>query len=113
MKTSCQVAKAGVTRRGFLGLAAGKRCYCRIGNRGCSPPKPSKTDADAEQAQTALEIAESEIKETKEADVVVVGLGVAGVAAMRSAAEAGAHVIAVEKTSIANCRSNMFAAFKL
>lgn len=97
MKTSCQVAKAGVTRRGFLGLAAASAVIAGSGIAGCSPAKPSKTDADAEQAQTALEIDESEIKETKEADVVVVGLGVSGVAAMRSAAEAGAHVIAVEK----------------
>ena len=82
MKTSCQVAKAGVTRRGFLGLAAASAVIAGSGIAGCSPAKPSKTDADAEQAQTALEIAESEIKETKEADVVVVGLGVAGVAAM-------------------------------
>ena len=111
MKTSCQVAKAGVTRRGFLGLAAASAVIAGSGIAGCSPAKPSETGADAEQAQTAIEIAESEIKETKEADVVVVGLGVAGVAAMRSAAEAGAHVIAVEKTSIANCRSSMFAAF--
>lgn len=111
MKTSCQVAKAGVTRRGFLGLAAASAVIAGSGIAGCSPAKPSETGADAEQAQTVPEIAESEIKETKEADVVVVGLGVAGVAAMRSAAEAGAHVIAVEKTSIANCRSSMFAAF--
>ena len=97
MKTSCQVAKAGVTRRGFLGLAAASAVIAGSGIAGCAPARPSKTDADAEQAQTALEIDESEIKETKEADVVVVGLGVSGVAAMRSAAEAGAHVIAVEK----------------
>ena len=90
MKTSCQVAKAGVTRRGFLGLAAASAVIAGSGIAGCAPAKPSKTDADAEQAQTALEIDESEIKETKEADVVVVGLGVSGVAAMRSAAEAGA-----------------------
>lgn len=111
MKTSCQVAKAGVTRREFLGLAAASAVIAGSGIAGCSPAKPSETGADAEQAQTVPEIAESEVKETKEADVVVVGLGVAGVAAMRSAAEAGAHVIAVEKTSIANCRSSMFAAF--
>lgn len=111
MKTSCQVAKAGVTRRGFLGLAAASAVIAGSGIAGCSPAKPSETGADAEQAQTVPEIAESEIKETKEADVVVVGLGVAGVAAMRSAAEAGARVVAVEKTSIANCRSSMFAAF--
>ena len=77
MKTSCQVAKAGVTRRGFLGLAAASAVIAGSGIAGCAPAKPSETDA--EQAQTALEIDESEIKETKEADVVVVGLGVSGV----------------------------------
>ncbi len=74
MKTSCQVAKAGVTRRGFLGLAAASAVIAGSGIAGCSPAKPSETGADAEQAQTVPEIA-SEIKETKEADVVVVGLG--------------------------------------
>lgn len=94
-------------------MAAASAVIAGSGIAECSPAKPFETDADAEQAQTAHEIDESEIIETKEADVVVVGLGVAGVAAMRSAAEAGAHVIAVEKTSIANCRSNMFAAFNI
>lgn len=50
MKTSCQVAKAGVTRRGFLGLAAASAVIAGSGIAGCSPAKPSETGADAEQA---------------------------------------------------------------
>lgn len=46
-----------------------------------------------------------------EADVVVVGLGLAGVAAMRSAAEEGLAVIGVERTSDICSRSSDFAYF--
>ena len=41
----------------------------------------------------APEIPESEIKETVEADIVVVGGGLAGVAAIREAVEQGASVV--------------------
>ena len=67
MKTSCQVAKAGVTRRGFLGLAAASAVIAGSGIAGCSPAKPSKTDADAEQAQTAINAGK-----IKAGDVVVI-----------------------------------------
>lgn len=53
----------------------------------------------------------TDIKETLEADVVVVGLGVAGVAATRSAAEEGMKVIAIERCSEPSARSSQFACF--
>ena len=43
------------------------------------------------------------------ADVVVVGCGIAGVAAVRSAAEEGATVVAIEKAAGPQCRSSQFA----
>lgn len=49
--------------------------------------------------------------ETKECDVVVAGLGIAGVAAFHAAAEGGMDVIAIEKSSIPNCRSQGIAGF--
>lgn len=53
----------------------------------------------------------TDIKETKEADVVVVGLGVAGVSATRSAAESGLKAIAIERCQEPSARSSQFAAF--
>lgn len=108
-------AKTSFTRRGFLGLAAVGALAAGASVAGCAPtPAASKegNDADEPSEPDSLEdIDESQISETKEFDVVVVGLGVSGVAALRAAAEAGAHVVAVEKTSTPNCRSSMFAAF--
>ena len=53
-------------------------------------------------------ISEDQIEETLEADAVIVGLGVSGVAAFRSAAEEGLDVIAVEKGATPQCRSDNY-----
>lgn len=57
---------------------------------------------------TPPEIPDSKIKETKEADVVIVGAGVAGLFAARAASEKGASVILVEKAGIWQCRSGQY-----
>jgi succinate dehydrogenase/fumarate reductase flavoprotein subunit/uncharacterized protein with FMN-binding domain len=57
----------------------------------------------------APEIDEADVEETLTADVVVVGCGVAGVAAVRSAAESGATVIAIDKANGPQCRSGEYA----
>ena len=57
--------------------------------------EPSITDADC--------------TETLDCDVLVIGLGLAGVAAARSAAEEGARVIGVEKGDGPQCRSGEYA----
>ena len=51
---------------------------------------------------------EAEIRETLEADVVVVGCGLAGLMAARSASEAGASVIVIEKSTSYNYRSGQY-----
>lgn len=51
------------------------------------------------------------ISQTLECDVCVVGLGIAGVSAARSAAEEGLKVIAIEKTSGVCGRSSQFSFF--
>lgn len=107
----------GMTRRSFFGAAAAAGAVAALAAAtGCAPSAMPKTGGEGEQVDSESSLAlptvdESEIASTVECDVVVVGLGVAGVAAMRAAAEAGAEVIGVEKTSVPNCRSNMFAAF--
>ena len=55
------------------------------------------------------EISEDDVYGEAEADVVIVGLGVAGVSAARSAAEAGATVIGIDGSAAPNCRSGEYA----
>jgi len=51
-------------------------------------------------------IAEADIAETVEADIVIVGAGTAGVVAAHSAAEAGAKVVLLEKTDSISARGH-------
>ena len=55
------------------------------------------------------QIADSDVAEEVNVDVVVVGVGLAGVAAVRSAVEEGATVAAFEKGDGPQCRSGEFA----
>ncbi len=54
-------------------------------------------------------IADSDVYAEINADVVVVGLGVAGVSAARAASEMGATVIGIECSKTPNCRSGEYA----
>lgn len=56
-------------------------------------------------------ISDDQISETYDADVVVVGMGIAGVAAARTAAEAGLKVVSIERSSDVNARSGQIACF--
>lgn len=56
-------------------------------------------------------IDESKVIETIDVDVCVVGLGLAGVCALREAAEAGAQVIGIEKSPDLGYRSGEFGTF--
>ncbi len=105
-----------VTRRSFLGLTAiAGAAAATAGLAGCSPKKDSSSAKESDESQdkaTQIEkIDESKITDTKECDVVVAGLGISGVAAFRAAAEGGMNVIAIEKSSIPNCRSQGIAGF--
>ena len=75
-------------------------------------------EAEADQAATAggddwlgaePEIADADVYAEASADVVVVGLGLAGVSAARSAAELGATVIGIDGAATPQCRSGEFA----
>ena len=57
----------------------------------------------------APDISDDQVEEELTADVLVIGCGVAGVAAVRAAAEEGAKVVAVEKGSGPQCRSGEYA----
>ncbi len=53
-------------------------------------------------------IDDADVEEQIEADVVVCGLGVAGTAAFRAAAEEGVKVVAIEKAEGPQCRSSQY-----
>ena len=55
------------------------------------------------------EITDDMVEEEISTDVLVIGCGVAGVAAVRAAAEEGASVVAVEKADSPQCRSGEYA----
>ena len=55
------------------------------------------------------EINDADVYKEEEADVVIVGLGLAGVAAARKASELGANVIGIECSAAPNCRSGEYA----
>ncbi len=55
------------------------------------------------------EITDDMVDEELDADVLVIGCGVAGVAAVRSAAEEGVKVVAVDKAAGPQCRSGEYA----
>ena len=100
-----------VSRRGFLAGAVGLGGMALLG--GCSPRASKKDAADAKDESKEEETVDytSKVGDTVECDAVVVGLGIAGVAALRSATEAGLRVVGVEKSSAPNCRSSEIAAF--
>ena len=108
----------GMSRRNFLSGAAvaGAAIAGMAGLSACSPAaSSSKSDAKADTKAAATgeatmgfdgtgdmpwlgekpEIADADVEETVDADVVVVGLGAAGVPATRAASEAGAKVVAL------------------
>lgn len=110
-----------VSRRAFLTGAGMLGAGLAATMAGCAP-KAAGTEDAAQAAGSAMAATGqpaflsapdpiTNIKETLEADIVVVGLGVAGVAATRSAAEEGLKVIAIERCVEPSARSSQFACF--
>lgn len=93
----------GAVVTGSAIAAAGMLGAC--GSEAGSSSSPGEGDSNATgNAENSIltdisEFADSDISETVDCDVVVCGAGVAGLAAARSAAEAGAKVIVLEKKS--------------
>lgn len=123
----------GLTRRNFLSGAAvmGAALAGAAGLAGCAPSTASSADkSDAAAASTsgagtvgfdgtgampwlgeAPAISESDVEETIDADVVIVGLGASGVPAARAAVEAGAKVVCLETSSKLNSAASDMAIF--
>lgn len=107
-----------VSRRSFI---AGASALGATGIAGvAAQAAPARADEGAEAAAAPVvpsflaepdPISDDQIAQTLECDVCVVGLGVAGIAAARAAAEAGLSVVALEKCSAPSCRSSQYACF--
>lgn len=94
-------ANAKVSRRTFFGLAAA----CGLAATGtclagCAPkPDANPTAQEDKQTHPDATMAPTDIADTLEADVLVVGLGMSGLAACVQAALNGAKVVGIEKTN--------------
>lgn len=69
----------------------------------------SSSSDDNDWLGEAPEIADDMVEEEVSTEVLVIGCGVAGVAAVRAAAEEGAKVVAIEKGNGPQCRSGEYA----
>lgn len=111
-----------ITRRSFLAGAGVAGAMAAASITGCSSKPASKGSAAGKDAKFNADgtptflnepepIDESKISETLEADVCIVGLGIAGCSALRSTAENGLKVIGVERCAQPSAHSSQFAAF--
>lgn len=69
----------------------------------------ASAEDDSDWLGEAPEITDSDCSETLDTDVLIIGLGLAGVAAARSAAEEGVKVVGIEKADGPQCRSGEYA----
>lgn len=109
--------KKGLSRRAFLGLGATAAVAAGAASlSACAPAAPTQTETNTSQTAAtqyeweAMPAAITDIVETVETDILVIGAGLAGCATACSAAEAGGKVIVVEKTSSWNGRGGGFGA---
>lgn len=112
--------KQGLSRRSFLVGAGALGAGLAASMAGCAPQAAASKDtgsaagvASTTDGPAFLTTPEpiTNIKETLEGDVVVVGLGLAGVCTTRAAAEAGLKVVAIERCPEPCGRSGQFAVF--
>lgn len=102
----------GIMGAGALGAAALSSCAPKTaserGSAGASDAAASVQDGPFAVPECMLQPEPiTEFDETKEYDVVVVGAGLAGLAAVHTALEGGAHVACVQNTSVVNTSGNM------
>ena len=95
------VSSSSVSRRGFIATASA------AGTLACAPALALADQAPAAEAAdapawlgAAPEVAEGDIVETLDCDVLVVGAGTSGLFAACSAAENGAKVLVIEKNEV-------------
>ena len=98
-----------MTRRSFVASAAAGGAVMAAASTAALADAPAADTAAQDWLGEAPVIEDSAIESEESCDVVIVGLGNAGVVAYRSAAEAGADVIAIEKSETDNATGGQFA----
>ena len=98
-----------MTRRSFVASAAAGTAAMAVASTVALADAPATEAAAQDWLGEAPVIEDADIESEESCDVVVVGLGNAGVVAYRSAAEAGADVIAIEKSETDNATGGQFA----
>ena len=98
-----------MTRRSFVASAAAGGAVMAAASTAALADAPAADTAAQDWLGETPVIEDSAIESEESCDVVVVGLGNAGVVAYRSAAEAGADVIAIEKSETDNATGGQFA----
>lgn len=104
------IMEKSITRRSFLAGSAAVSSIAALGLAGCASSQKTATPTAATGTEgiitpsypayaRTLDIAENDVIRTEDADIVVVGSGSAGTFAAVRAAERGARVIWLEKTS--------------
>ena len=112
-----------ISRRGFIGSVAGVGALAALGLTGCAPKTASEAEPMAETGETtegaktgadwlgsAPEIAEGDIVETRDCDLLIVGAGNGGMAAAAYAADQGIDFIICEKGETVGATRHWFAA---
>lgn len=98
-----------MTRRSFVTSAAAGTAAMAAASTVALADAPATEASAQDWLGEAPVIEDADIESEESCDVVVVGLGNAGVVAYRSAAEAGADVIAIEKSETDNATGGQFA----
>ena len=103
-------AVAGATVTSNAALKAARNCIAQAKGEAVAgaEEEAAATNGDDWLGEEPV-IDEADVYDEVEADVIIVGLGVAGVAAARGAAEAGATVIGIDGSAAPNCRSGEYA----
>lgn len=104
-------AVAGATVTSNAVKKAAQNCIAQAKGEAVAGAEGSETQASGgdDWLGDEPEISDADVYDEVEADVVIVGLGVAGVSAARSASEAGASVIGIDGSAAPNCRSGEYA----
>ena len=104
-------AVAGATVTSNAVKKAAQNCIAQAKGEAVTGAEVSETQASGgdDWLGDEPEISDADVYDEVEADVVIVGLGVAGVSAARSASEAGASVIGIDGSAAPNCRSGEYA----
>lgn len=100
---SSALTVAGVVSSSFLLTACGQGR--KPGSKDEAAGKKTTATQDPSFLKAPAPIKDSQIKETVESDIVIVGAGMAGLCAAVSAAQEGAKVTLLEKTATVNFRS--------